>query len=195
MDMNIEKITEQIVEKKGNVEEIKKVLIEMHNEIVIEERKKSPVYLGEKKKTISGETFEMGITSMGAYYKTFGGYMVFASPRNESLYEVLSDTVNEEEKYKNLSKKEQENFNLAIAAIAEILNLNTFVFGDAAFMFDTAGYILAYRNEKIKVAMENAEMMMETATTEETEEEKTMNIEYEKTILALDEIKKMNEKE
>lgn len=136
----------------------------------------TPYDMGEIVKSWNGDTFEMGITTHGAYYRTYGGYLVFAASNQISLYETIRDYVENQEEYEKLEGKEREDFELTLSAVTYVLNLNSFVFSDASFLFDTAGSIITFLREKSEQLL-NQELQEETPALDEQFMQATLGLE------------------
>lgn len=135
----------------------------------------TPYDMGEIVKTWSGNTFEMGITTHGAYYRTYGGYLVFAASNQISLYETLRDYVENHEEYDKLEGKEREDFELTLSAVTYVLGMNSFAFSDASFLFDTAGNIVTFLREKSEQLL-NQDLQEETPELDEQFKQATLGI-------------------
>lgn len=110
----------------------------------------------------AGETFRITKTTTGVLYHTYGGYSVFCTPNIKSLYETLCDYVDNKDEYAKLEGKTKENLELTLSALSYCISLPSFVCGDANFLFDTAGHIVAYLREMSDKLL-NAELKDETA--------------------------------
>lgn len=145
----------------------------------------TPYDMGEVVKTWSGDTFEMGITTKGAYYRTYGGYLVFGASNQTSFYETIRDYVENHEEYEKLEGEVREDFELTLSAVSYVLSLNSFVFSDAGFLFDIAGSIVSFLREKSEQLM-NEELQDETPELDE---------QFKQATLGLEELKKELDKE
>lgn len=145
----------------------------------------TPYDMGEVVKTWSGDTFEMGITTKGAYYRTYGGYLVYGASNQTSFYETIYDYVENHEEYEKLEGQVREDFELTLSAVSYVLSLNSFVFSDAAFLFEVAGSIVTFLREK-------SEQLLNEELQEETPE---LDEQFKQATLGLEELKKELDKE
>lgn len=114
-----------------------------------------------KGKVFKGTTFEMTKTTKGILYHCYGGYNIFVSSSNVSLYMTLDDLIENNEKYSSLVGEDKENFELNLSVIMYILNIPTFSFTSSEFTFDIATRTIQFLNQSLEGAM-NMELQEET---------------------------------
>jgi hypothetical protein len=127
-----------------------------------------------------GETFEIQKTERGILYHCYGGYSIFVTPNNKSLYQTLNEFIDIETGAVKLNQEEAEDFELATSAVSYILNAPRIAFADQGFTFDLATFIVQYL-QKITDDAEKKPLQYENA------EE---NAQFEEAMVSIDELKK-----
>lgn len=128
------------------------------------------------------ETLDMGAyclikTTNGIIYKTYGGYLIYATQDNACLHSALMDLmqyVKDKDKYE---KDEKDSAELLVFDINNILRLPMYIFADMKFFVDVANVVDKYlldlhekSSEKLQEetpeldnAFENAVMALENS--------------------------------
>lgn len=127
-----------------------------------------------------GETFEIQKTERGILYHCYGGYSIFVTPQNASLYQTLNEFIDIETGVINLTEEEKDDFELATSAITYILNTPRIAFSDKNFTFELATHVVEYLN---KISKESFEAPLQYETPEE-------NAQFENAMVAIDNLKK-----
>lgn len=93
-----------------------------------------------------GKTFKITKTTHGVLFHTYGGYSIFCTPNNVSLYQTLTDYVDRQREFETLTGEQKETYELALEAVANCLALPMFVFSDAEFTYNIATEVVKYLN-------------------------------------------------
>jgi UDP-galactopyranose mutase len=98
-------------------------------------------------KVFKGNTFEIQQTETGVLYHCYGGYSIFVTPNNKSLYDTLNSFIEIKENLSSMTAEELNDFDLTVSAISYILNTPLIAFSDQNFTFDLATFIINYLRE------------------------------------------------
>lgn len=123
-----------------------------------------------------GETFRITLTDKGVLYHEHGGYSVFVTPNNESLYAVLSDLVVNKDEYAELEGEKKENFESLLTIIAYNLSLPRIAFLDRDFPQEIAIKTIEFLRKMYEELMDK-ELQDETPKEDEDFKEATLAIE------------------
>ena len=147
------------------------------------EKKVEPILLDCGKaiegKSFKGSTFEIVKSNKGILYHIYGGFSIFVTPNNVSLYETLDDLVEHHEEYDKLTGKEREDFDLNLSAITYVLDVPLFAFSSAEFTYSIASETIKYLQSVYDNAM-NQELQEETVQQDQ---------EFQDAMIGLDNIK------
>lgn len=127
-------------------------------------------------KVFKGKTFELQKTSRGILYHLYGGYNIFVTPANSSLYGTFDDLIENRVEYEHFDGVEKENFETFISATAFVLNVPLIAFSDSEFMFKIANNVVDYLKQSYDNAMKN-ELQEETVEEDEQFKEAVLGIE------------------
>lgn len=127
-------------------------------------------------KVFKGETFEIQKTTKGILYHLYGGYNIFVTPNNASLYETLNDLIENSVEYSKFTGDEKDNFETFISATAFVLNVPLIAFSNSDFMFKIANNVVDYLQQSYDNAMKN-ELQEETVEEDEQFKEAVLGIE------------------
>lgn len=128
--------------------------------------------VGTKISSFKGGTFEMVKTTRGVLYHEYGGYNIFVTPQNTSLYETLIDYIDSKAKYTKLEGEEKEIFEVNSTAMAYCLSVPKFCFSDAEFTYKIAKDVVEYLTTMYDKLMN--EPLQEETITEDEEFKATM---------------------
>lgn len=131
---------------------------------------------GKEEDEWKGETFRITLTNKGVIYHEYGGYSVFVTPNNESLYNVLVDLVENKEKYAKLEGEEAENFSALLIIIAYNLSLPRISFMYREFPQEIAIRTMEFLRKMYDDLM-NKELQEETPKEDEAFKEAAMALE------------------
>ena len=123
-----------------------------------------------------GETFRITLTDKGVLYHEYGGYSVFVTPNNESLYDVLSDLVVNKDEYAELEGEKKENFESLLTIIAYNLSLPRIAFLDRDFPQEIAIKTMEFLRKMYEELMDK-ELQDETPKEDADFKEATLAIE------------------
>ena len=135
---------------------------------------------GKEIKSWKGETFELVKSNKGILYHVYGGFNIFVTPNNVSLYETLDDLIENQETYNKLSGQERDDFDLNLSCIAYILNVPLFSFSSAEFSFSIATQVIQFLQKTYDDAMK--EPLKDETPVED--------LQFKEAVLGLEDVKK-----
>lgn len=131
---------------------------------------------GKEEDEWAGDTFRITLTNKGVLYHEYGGYSVFVTPNNTSLYDVLSDLVVNKDEYAKLEGEQAENFKALLTIIAYNLSIPRISFMDKDFPQEIAIKTMQFL-QKMYEDLANKELQEETPKEDAQFKEATMAIE------------------
>lgn len=150
------------------------------NELVTEVKKTKNhatlLDVGKEERKIKGETFELTKTDRGILYHTYGGYSIFVTPNNSSLYDLLNDYIENDDVYNKLEGKEKEDFLTTLSAVTYCLNVPLVVFTNSDLTYKIALDVVEYLR-KIQEEMLNSELQEETIDEDRAFQDATIALE------------------
>ena len=135
---------------------------------------------GKKIDEFKGETFRVTLTDRGVLYHEYGGYSVFTTPNNKSIYNTLADMVENKEENANAVGEAKTNIELAMSAVGYCLALPRIAFIDADFTFEIATRVIDF------IKKQYDELMGEELKKETIEED----AQFRASVLDMEELKK-----
>ena len=109
---------------------------------------------GKEEEEWAGNTFRITLTNKGVLYHEYGGYIVFVTPNNTALYDVLSDLVKNKEEYAKLEGEQAENFKSLLTIIAYNLSIPRISFMDKDFPQEIAIKTMQFLQKMYEELME-----------------------------------------
>ena len=134
---------------------------------------------GKKVDEYVGETFRITLTDRGVLYHEYGGYNIFVTPNNTSLYETLEDLVVNREMYESSEEIDTKDLELIMSAMSYCLIVPRVAFEDSDLMFGIATMVVDHIKRKFDELM-SKDLQEETIVEDE---------EFKKATLALEDIK------
>lgn len=134
---------------------------------------------GKKVDEYVGETFRITLTDRGVLYHEYGGYNIFVTPNNTSLYETLEDLVVNREMYESSEEIDTKDLELIMSAMSYCLIVPRIAFEDSDLMFGIATMVVDHIKRKF-------DELMSKESQEETIKE---DEEFKKATLALEDLK------
>lgn len=127
--------------------------------------------------SFKGDTFELVKTNKGILYHVYGGYSIFVTPNNVSLYETFNDLIVNRDEYSKAVGEERETLELNISAMAHVLNIPLIAFSNADFTFEMASKTIQFLQ---KVYDESVKQELQEETVEEDAQfkEATLAVEH-----------------
>ena len=152
-------------------------------ESLVGQIKHEPIVLdtGKELDEWAGKTFKIVKTTHGVLFHTFGGYSVFCTPNNTSLYQTLVDYVERRREFETFTDEQKEIYELTLDAVANCVTLPMHVFSDAEFMYKIATEIIKHLNELTVKAMD-------APLNPETEEERKLFESFKETQIGVSEL-------
>lgn len=134
---------------------------------------------GKKVDEYVGETFRITLTDKGVLYHEYGGYNIFVTPNNTSLYETLEDLVVNREMYESSEEIDTKDLELIMSAMSYCLIVPKIAFEDDELMFGIASMVIDHIKRKFDDLM-SKDLQEETIAEDE---------EFKNATLALEDIK------
>ena len=103
--------------------------------------------VGDKIDSYADNTFDIVKTTEGAYFKTHGGFMVFARQNLTSLYSTLVEVINSKNTDMSLSDEEKESLESYLSIILYICTLPMYAFSDIEFAISMASQIVEHQRK------------------------------------------------
>ncbi len=171
----LNELTKQIRSNSKDVhftEKLVEELLSVKGQMMIE-----PIELdcGKKVKEYSGETYRITLTNKGILYHEYGGYSIFVTPNNRSLYMMLESLIDRED-ISTMTKEDRDRMETAHSAIAYCLMIPKIVFSDAEFTFDMASKVIEYIKKLYDKSIE-ADLQEETVKEDAEFKEATLGLE------------------
>lgn len=183
MKEKIKSLVDKITSLSTNKDETTSLLLNLIQKVEEDSKYDKVLNCGNAEETFSDDTYEVVKTDRGILFHHYGGYSIFVTPNNTSLYSSLEFLLDANKKtYEN--EEEKELYSSVISAITHCLGVPLLAFSNVEYMYEVAIKNIEFINKTYD------ELMNQPLQAETLEEDEN----FKNATLALNEILKGEKK-